>query len=207
MLKSAGTSRGESESASPARSRRSRARRTSSAEKSTTPAARKATKTTKARSAAKAPARARKTASTSSTDDGGGTADRRPSRRSPRRATKAAEPAAATTGSEDLEALALLQRQATLIEQQTDLLKSLVEAQRRTATAIESTASIGGNMARDGSGEALEVKPRLAIFVDVPNILYAAERAGVTVDWTKVANFFARGRTPHACHRLRPNLR
>ena len=50
-------------------------------------------------------------------------------------------------------------------------------------------------MARDGSGEALEVKPRLAIFVDVPNILYAAERAGVTVDWTKVANFFGRGRT------------
>ena len=93
-----------------------------------------------------------------------------------------------------MQALTLLQRQATLIEQQTELLKSLVDAQRRTATAIESAVSFGGNVARDG-GEALEVKPRLAIFVDVPNILYAAERAGVTVDWTKVANYFARGRT------------
>lgn len=94
-----------------------------------------------------------------------------------------------------MQALTLLQRQATLIEQQTELLKSLVEAQRRTVTAIEASGSFGGSTARSGEGQAFEVKPRLAIFVDVPNILYAAERAGVTVDWTKVANFFSRGRT------------
>lgn len=195
VLDSAGSSRTASGSAPSTRTRRSRSRRTSSAAKATTTAARKATKTTKASSAAKSPTRARKSASTSTTSNGGGTTDRRAGRRPPRRAAKAAETPAPTAESEDLQALTLLQRQATLVEQQTELLKSLVEAQRRTAVALESGVASGGNMSRDGSGEALEVKPRLAIFVDVPNILYAAERAGVTVDWTKVANFFSRGRT------------
>ena len=39
------------------------------------------------------------------------------------------------------------------------------------------------------------MKPRLAIFVDVPNILYGAERSGVVVDWGKVAAFLGKGRT------------
>jgi uncharacterized LabA/DUF88 family protein len=197
VLDSEANPRDVSELAPSSRPRRSRSRRSTSDEKtpSSSSRTRKATKTTRTSSATKAPARSRKAASEGATDDGGGTSDRRPNRRAPRRATKSADAPATSAASEDLEALTLLQRQATLIEQQTELLKSLVDAQRRTAVAIESSVSSGGNMSRDGSGEALEVKPRLAIFVDVPNILYAAERAGVTVDWTKVANFFSRGRT------------
>ena len=89
----------------------------------------------------------------------------------------------------------LLKQQSELIEKQTQLLTSLVEGQQRTIAAIESVVSKDNGNARSTGGDALEVKPRNAIFVDVPNILYAAERAGVTVDWTKVAEFFARGRT------------
>jgi uncharacterized LabA/DUF88 family protein len=41
----------------------------------------------------------------------------------------------------------------------------------------------------------MEVKPRLGVFVDVPNILYAAERSGVVLDWGKVLDFLSNGRT------------
>ena len=71
-----------------------------------------------------------------------------------------------------------MQRQTNLLEQQTRLLQSLVAAQ-------------GGPSA---SGE-VGIKPRMALFVDVPNILYAAERSGVTVDWEKVQAFLGQGRT------------
>jgi uncharacterized LabA/DUF88 family protein len=36
--------------------------------------------------------------------------------------------------------------------------------------------------------------PRCAIFVDVPNIMYAADRLGVAIDFGKLRDFLARGR-------------
>lgn len=87
--------------------------------------------------------------------------------------------------------LGLLRTQAGLIETQNALLKSLVEAQTETTRAIR-----GGGASRVGDGgPAMEVKPRLAVFVDVPNILYAAERSGVVLDWGKVLDFLSSGRT------------
>ncbi len=38
------------------------------------------------------------------------------------------------------------------------------------------------------------VAPRVGIFVDVPNVIYAAERRGITLDFGKVLKYFARGR-------------
>jgi uncharacterized LabA/DUF88 family protein len=72
-------------------------------------------------------------------------------------------------------------------------LESLAQAQERSARLLE-RLSQEAPLGRDG-GVALEVKPRLAIFVDVPNILYAAERSGVTLDWGKITAFLSQGRT------------
>lgn len=58
---------------------------------------------------------------------------------------------------------------------------------------MERLARSGG--ANGGGDISFEVKPRLGIFVDVPNILYAAERSGVTVNWEKVSDYLAKGRT------------
>ena len=38
------------------------------------------------------------------------------------------------------------------------------------------------------------VAPRVGIFVDVPNVIYAAERRGVSLDFGKVLAYFTRGR-------------
>ncbi len=84
--------------------------------------------------------------------------------------------------------LGLLRQQAGLIENQNTLLQSLVDEQKQTTRAIERSVSANG-------GGLTEVKPRLAVFVDVPNILYAAERSGVELDWGKVLDFLSLGRT------------
>lgn len=115
-------------------------------------------------------------------------------RSSSSRAKKAQPKAAPPPRSEDdevSELLGLLRQQSTLIESQNQLLQSLVEAQDRTTQAVQQS---GGSVVGDG-GAAVEVKPRLAVFVDVPNILYAAERSGVDLDWGKVLDYLSRGRT------------
>ena len=110
----------------------------------------------------------------------------------PRRTRKAATPPAPPPEEQDevQQLLGLLRQQAGLIENQNTLLQSLVEAQKQTTRAIERSSGVGA----DGNG-LTEVKPRLAVFVDVPNILYAAERSGVELDWGKVLDFLSRGRT------------
>ena len=85
---------------------------------------------------------------------------------------------AAATGDAEADFVALIKHQTALLEQQTRLLQSLVD----------------GAGASAASGD-VSLKPRMALFVDVPNILYAAERSGVTVDWEKVQAFLGRGRT------------
>ena len=144
----------------------------------------------------KAPAR------TSEASEGARKRSRPTRRRKPAAAPVAAAPAAATpaagdgAGGGDL--ADLLQHQSTLIEKQTGLLQSLVAAQERGVKSMERLAgsSTAINAIRpEVDGLALEVKPRLALFVDVPNILYGAERSGVTLDWGKVADFVSRGRT------------
>ncbi len=87
--------------------------------------------------------------------------------------------------------LTALQRQTALLERQA----ALLEAQQQALTRL-TEAMLG---ARRGGvaphGAQVEVQPRLAVFVDVPNILYAAEATDVELNWGKVAAFLSEGRT------------
>ena len=93
--------------------------------------------------------------------------------------------------------LAAMQRQTALLERQTQLIEQQQAALTRLTDAL-----LGGqpggqtNGQRGGPAHAqVEVQPRLAIFVDVPNILYAAEATNVELNWGKVADFLSQGRT------------
>lgn len=86
--------------------------------------------------------------------------------------------------------LKALDRQAAILGEQQQSIAKLAESQARLAEAL-----LAGNTGGAAAKAQVEVLPRLAIFVDVPNILYAAEASGVRLDWGKVADFLARGRT------------
>ena len=168
-------------------------RRRSSARKSTS-GARKTTTATTAKKAT--PSRRGSARKADSADSNETAAKKTTRRRAPRKAAPSTRPPAtpATPPSEEDEVhelLGLLRTQAGLIETQNELLKSLVDAQAETIRAIR---GVGTSSVGDG-GPAMEVKLRLAVFVDVPNILYAAERSGVVLDWGKVLDFLSTGRT------------
>ncbi len=87
--------------------------------------------------------------------------------------------------------LAAMQRQTALLERQAEL----IEQQQHSLTRL-TDAMLGAK--RGGihtQGAQIEVSPRLAVFVDVPNILYAAEATNVELNWGKVADFLSEGRT------------
>lgn len=92
----------------------------------------------------------------------------------------------------DGELLALLNRQNTLLE-------SLIGVQERNSALLadlsERTSAGRDFSAGDSHELTVGLRPRLAIFVDVPNILYAAERSGIDLDWGKIADFLSQGRT------------
>jgi len=85
--------------------------------------------------------------------------------------------------------LALLERQTALLEQQGKTIERLADSQ----TLL--TETLLGQRGEDAIPARIEVLPRLAIFVDVPNILYGAESSGVRLNWGKVADFLSHGRT------------
>ena len=85
--------------------------------------------------------------------------------------------------------LALLERQTALLEQQGQTIEKLAESQALL------TETLLGQRGEDAIPARIEVLPRLAIFVDVPNILYGAESSGVRLNWGKVADFLSHGRT------------
>ena len=85
--------------------------------------------------------------------------------------------------------LALLERQTALLERQGKTIEKLAESQ----TLL--TETLLGQRGEDAVPARIEVLPRLAIFVDVPNILYGAESSGVRLNWGKVADFLSHGRT------------
>ena len=98
---------------------------------------------------------------------------------------------AASEPTPDDPVLAAMQRQTALLERQAEL----IEQQQHSLTRL-TEAMLGAK--RGGvhtQGAQIEVSPRLAIFVDVPNILYAAEATNVELNWGKVADFLSEGRT------------
>ena len=126
----------------------------------------------------------------------------------PRRATRRSPQDKPSDPNEKM--LALLERQTTLLEQQGKTIERLAESQALL------TDTLLGRRGEDHPPGRIEVLPRLAIFVDVPNILYGAESSGVRLNWGKVADFLSHGRTlvraiayaadlrrPDAAHRKR----
>jgi uncharacterized LabA/DUF88 family protein len=83
----------------------------------------------------------------------------------------------------------MIARQNVLFDQLLQRQTALLKAVERMMTVLERR---GGGLA--GGGGTFSPMPRVAIFVDVPNIVYAAERLGVQIDWGKVLNYLTRDR-------------
>jgi uncharacterized LabA/DUF88 family protein len=83
-----------------------------------------------------------------------------------------------------------------LLELQRDVLERTAEQQVTILRSLQgSLSSIEGRLG--GTDQAFPRtmdQPRLGIFVDVPNVIYAAERLNVRLDFGKVLSFLVRGR-------------
>jgi uncharacterized LabA/DUF88 family protein len=97
-------------------------------------------------------------------------------------ATEAAAEEAAPAAPQSLEAL--VARQVTLLEQ---FARETVATHKALQAAID---DLRGRVERASSGAA----PRVGIFVDVPNLVYAAERRNVSIDFGRVLDYFTRDR-------------
>jgi len=101
---------------------------------------------------------------------------------------KAAQPAGAAAISAPLAAPEVLP-----IDGRPATLEQLIEAQLHVMRGLQSSlASIDsrlGGLAKIGTEQ-----PRIGIFVDVPNIMYAAERLKITLDYSKLLQLLLRGR-------------
>jgi uncharacterized LabA/DUF88 family protein len=78
---------------------------------------------------------------------------------------------------------------------QSVLLDQLLQRQTATLKVMERMMAVlerGGG--RGGAGGSLTMLPRVAVFVDVPNIVYAAERINAQIDWGRVLGFVTRDR-------------
>ncbi len=101
--------------------------------------------------------------------------------------TAAPEPTPVIPLRPELEPLqALLARQEAVFQQLTERQLTVLKSMQGSLSAIENrTVAIGR-----GATE----QPRVAIFVDVPNVMYAAERLRVKLDFGKMLEFLVRGR-------------
>ena len=78
-----------------------------------------------------------------------------------------------------------------LLSQQQAAIQDLAAQQIATLKGLQASLSAIENRLGNGGGRssALAIRPRVAIFVDVPNIMYAAERERVVLDYGKVLDF------------------
>ncbi len=72
-------------------------------------------------------------------------------------------------------------------------LEQLIDAQLTVLKGLQGSLAAIENRLADISRLGAE-QPRLGIFVDVPNIMYAAERMKVTINYAKMLQFLVRGR-------------
>ena len=90
------------------------------------------------------------------------------------------KPATTVNGAIDIDGASL----AELMQRQLEALKSV----QSSLSSIENRLTTG-----IGVGAGTD-RPRLGIFVDVPNVMYAAERQKVKIDYGKLLEFLTRGR-------------
>ena len=80
------------------------------------------------------------------------------------------------------------------LDGQAAALTQLMELQLETLKSVQGSLSAIENRLAGGGGGYSAERPRLGIFVDVPNVMYAAERQKVKIDYAKLLAFLTRGR-------------
>ncbi|MEX1255798.1 MAG: NYN domain-containing protein [Dehalococcoidia bacterium] len=82
-----------------------------------------------------------------------------------------------------------------ILAQQTALIQQLAEHEVAAMKAVQATlVAIENRLSQTGDRSTTAERPRVGIFVDVPNVMYAAERQGVALDFGKLLAMLARGR-------------
>ena len=83
----------------------------------------------------------------------------------------------------------------SLVARQNVLLDQLLQRQERMGRAVEQALRAVEARLKGTDLSRVSAMPRLAVFVDVPNIVYAAERYRVAVDFGKLLEYVSRDRT------------
>ncbi len=82
---------------------------------------------------------------------------------------------------------AVVAHQAAVLEQFTREIGATLKSLQAAVSDMQSRAG-------DGGGAGATAHPRVGIFVDVPNLIYAAERRKIDLDFGRVLEYFTRGR-------------
>ncbi len=112
-------------------------------------------------------------------------------------AAPAERPSRRTGGGSGKDADHLFSMLESLIARQNVILETFAQKQLSAIRSIENSMiglsqRMGGDFAGTGVSGAM---PRVGIFVDVPNIIYAAERLGVSINFGKLMMRLTRGRS------------
>ena len=100
-------------------------------------------------------------------------------------------PAAPSRGGRERSPLEdLIARQNVLFDDMMRKQTAMLQALERMMTVMERRGGAGGG----GTAASIVSPQRVGVFVDVPNIVYAAERIGVDIDWGKVLHYLSRDR-------------
>ncbi len=81
-----------------------------------------------------------------------------------------------------------------LVARQNVVLDQLLARVASFSSVERALLAIERRLASQVGGAAGTAAPRVGIFVDVPNIVYAAERIGVAIDFSKLLHYLTRGR-------------
>lgn len=102
-----------------------------------------------------------------------------------------AEAAAPAAG--DLSGLqGLLTRQGAVLEAYAAEQLKVLQGMHRSLGSLEGRLS--ASMGRGAPGQGGLPLPRVGIFVDVPNVMYAAERRGISIDFGRLLTYLSRNR-------------
>ena len=82
-----------------------------------------------------------------------------------------------------------------LVARQNVILDQLIQRQTATSKTLEQALTAIERRLTGTDLSRVSAMPRLAVFVDVPNIMYAAERYNVQVDFGKLLEYVSRDRT------------
>ena len=86
----------------------------------------------------------------------------------------------------------LLTRQGAVVEAYAAEQLRVLQGMHRSLGSLE--ARLSSALGRGAPGQGGLPLPRVGIFIDVPNVMYAAERRGISIDFGRLLSFLARGR-------------